>query len=84
MAAEQARQDNAPLPKQGTIQIAAHNGEHILVAADQLADVSRAGGRCGETLLFGIPPLDWLPNGARFGLGVDTRADGVVIVVVTE
>jgi hypothetical protein len=83
-AAERARQDNTSLPKQGAIQIAERNEQRILIGADMLADLSTPGGHCGETLIFGIPPLDWLPNGARFGLGADVRPDGAVIVIVTR
>jgi hypothetical protein len=83
VAARRAQQDDTPHPTDGTIQIAERDGQRLLLGLNQLAELERPHGRCGETLIFGIPPLDWLPSGTRFGLGVDARDGGVVIVVVT-
>jgi hypothetical protein len=83
-AAVLAQQDDTPPPTQGSIQIAERAGQRILLGADMVADLRDNSGRCGETLIFGVPPLDWLRSGTRFGLGVAGRSGGVVIVVVTH
>jgi hypothetical protein len=83
-AAELARQDDTPLPTTGVIQVVGNDVQHILISADALADLRTAGGRCGETLIFGVPPLDWLLPKARFGLAVVTRSAGALVVVTTR
>jgi hypothetical protein len=83
-AMELARQDDTPIPPTGAVQIAGPDAQRILLSADMLAELYAADGRCGETLIFGIPPLEWLPQNARFGLGIATRAGGAVVVVVTR
>jgi hypothetical protein len=83
LAMEQARRETVQLPSQGTIQIAGANAQRILLGPDQAALLEAASERCGETLIFGVPPLDWFHNGVRFGLGVDRRPEGAVIIVIT-
>lgn len=83
-AAELAVQDISPLPATGAIQIADLHGQRILLGADALAALRAADGRCGETLIFGVPPLTWLPADARFGLAAATHPNGAVVVVVTR
>jgi hypothetical protein len=84
IAVARAQQDKTPLPKQGAIQIAEHDGQRILLSADLVIDLRVGDGRCGETLIFGVPPLDWLPRGARFGIGVATHAGAAVVVVIVR
>jgi hypothetical protein len=83
-AAALAQQDDTPPPTQGAIQVVERAGQRILLGADMVADLRDSSGRCGETLIFGVPPLDWLRSGTRFGLGVAGRTDGIVIVIVTQ
>jgi len=83
-AAEMAVQDDTLLSASGTIQITETDRQSILLSAEALAELDAEGGRCGETLIFGVPPLEWLPPGTRFGLGVALRDGGSVVVVVTR
>src|SRR5207248_1077369 len=55
-AAEMAGQDDTLLPASGTIQIAETGRQSILLSAESLAELNAVGGRCGETLIFGVPP----------------------------
>jgi hypothetical protein len=82
-AAELADREDSPLPAAGLIQITQTDGQYILLGADALADLRVADARCGETLIFGVPPLEWLPAGAHFGLGIAMRSGGAIVVVVT-
>jgi hypothetical protein len=83
-AAALARQDATSLPSQGALHIAAADGHHLLLGPDMVAGPGVQHGRCGETLIFGVPPLAWLPEGTRFGIGVDQRGDGIIVVIVTR
>lgn len=83
-AAELAGQDGTSLPASGAIQIAETDRQRILLSAEALADLHAEGGRCGETLIFGVPPLEWLLPGTRFGLGAALRDGGSAVVVVTR
>lgn len=79
-----AHQQTTALPDAGVIQVHAQEGQYLLFGADTVADLRSQEGRCGETLIFGVPPLDWPPSGAHFGLGVDLRERGAVIAIVTS
>jgi hypothetical protein len=83
-AAQMAGREDTSLPLAGVIQVEGVDGLHILLDADTLADLRGQPTRCGETLIFGIPPLTWLPADAHFGLGVATRSNGAVVVVATR
>jgi hypothetical protein len=83
-AANLARQATTPLPPSGVIQMHALDGQYLLLGADAVTNLRAGAGRCGETLIFGVPPLDWLANGARFGLGVDVREGGAVVAIVAQ
>jgi hypothetical protein len=83
-ALELARHETAPLPAAGALQIEDPAGQRILIGQDRAADLLEVHSRCGETLLFGMPPLSWLSASTRFGIGVDERPDGLVVVVVTK
>ena len=82
-AAERAKDDTTPLPQAGVIQLEEQDGQRFLLGADMAADLQAERRRCGETLLFGLPPLEWLSQGSRFGIGVAQKAEGLIIVVVT-
>jgi hypothetical protein len=79
-----ARQDTIQPPASGAIQLAGSREQRIFLGADLVADLRVPGGRCGETLVFSVPPLPWLPAGTRFGIGIDQRSEGIVVVVVTR
>ena len=79
-----ARQETTSLPETGAIQIYTPKGLQLLVSTSVVADLRSDEGRCGETLIFGVPPLDWLPRSADFGVGVDIRENGAVIVIATR
>jgi hypothetical protein len=81
-AAEMTLQEGIPVPSAGVIQVEGAQDLHILLSADALIDLRTQDMRCGETLVFGIPPLTWLPSDARFGLGVATNPSGAVVVIV--
>jgi hypothetical protein len=83
-ASDLAYQQTTALPQAGVIQVHAQDGQYLLLGADTVADLRSQEGRCGETLIFGVPPLDWLPSGALFGLGVDLRERGAVVAIVTS
>jgi hypothetical protein len=81
-AAELAKEEMTPLPQAGVIQLEGKDGQRILLGSDMLADLRIEQARCGETLIFGVPPLEWLAQAARFGIGVSERSEGLVIVVI--
>jgi hypothetical protein len=83
-ASSLAHRQTTALPDAGVIQVHAQDGQYLLLGADTVADLRSQEGRCGETLIFGVPPLDWLPSGAHFGLGVDLRESGVVVAIVAS
>lgn len=68
-------------PEGGALQLPA-GGALLVVTTEEVAREA-AGARCGETLLFGAPPLDWVA-GERFGIAVVGRAGGLVISIITE
>jgi hypothetical protein len=82
--ADLARQNTIAPPASGAIQIAGPREQRIFLSPAMVAGLRARGGRCGETLVFGVPPLPWLPAGTHFGIGIDQRSEGIVVVVVTR
>ena len=83
-AMDLARQDTIQPPASGAVQLAGPSEQRIFLGPDMVADLRVRSGRCGGTLVFSVPPLPWLPAGTRFGIGIDQRSEGIVIVVVTR
>jgi hypothetical protein len=81
-AAALAQQETASPPAAGTIQIHGSQSQQLLLAADVVAELRAEGGRCGETLVFGVPPLEWLPKGTHFGVGVAMRDNGALATIL--
>lgn len=84
LADERAAQPIPSVDADSIVQIAEQDGQRVVLGSTMLAQITSPSPRCGETLLFGIPPLDWLKDGMRFGLGVELQPHAAVIVVVTR
>lgn len=85
-AAAQARitASTRPIPPSGQIVVRQRDRVEIVAAQPMLAAMELPATRCGETTIFGLPPLAWLPPGARWGLAATTLPAGARIVIVVE
>lgn len=85
VAQERAVADVTPPGAAGSTRIYENDGTIIIFSGLTIADlVNNTAPVCGETLDFGLTPLDWPPDGVTYGVGLDLRDTSVVMAVVWE
>lgn len=85
VAQERAVADATPPGATGSTRIYEDDGTIIIFSGLTVADlVNNPAPVCGETLDFGLTPLDWPPDGATYSVGLDMRDTSVVLAVVWE